>query len=204
MPRSSGNAMCPSRIPAGAQFISNFPGAYPHEDWCVHYWAVDRQGSLSEHQVTIELPQGYAEACPEIAIGEPGCICHVRRWGLSCYPSLLEQIGFDPYPLLPLVRDCGDTESTLMHIMIEAIRFDLPGHFVIASEQYPLLLFDPSGTLKGSYTCWQTHLGALAWMVSEGRVNGQFELMHKINPWFYEELVGYLRDMLKRGRTWRP
>ena len=196
--------MHPSRIPAGAQVISNFPGAYPHEDWCVHYWTVDPQGGLSNRQVTIQLPLGYADASPEIEIGEAGCICHVRRWGLSCYPSLLEQIGFDPYPLLPLVRDCGDTESALMHIMIEATRFDLPGHFIIASDQYPLLLFDPSGTLKGSHTQWQTHLGALAWMVSDGRVDGQFELLRAINPWFYEELVDYLCDMLERGRTWHP
>jgi hypothetical protein len=202
--RSPGNAIYPSRIPPDAQVANNFPGAYPHEDWCVHYWTVDPRGRLLGRQVTVQLPKGYGEACHEVEIGQRGCVCHVRRWGLTCYPSLLEDIGFDPWPLLTLVGDYVDIDSALMHIMIETTRFDLPGYFIIASEQHPLLLFDPTGTLKGSYTRWQTHLGALAWMVSEGRVNGRFELLRTINPWFYEELVDYLRSMLEHGTSLLP
>lgn len=199
MRRAAGNTMCPSSAPPGAQIINNFPGAYPHEDWCVHYWTVDPRGKLAERQVTVQLPQGYGQVCPEVEIGQRGCICHVRRWGLTCYPSLLEEIGFDPWPLLSLTREYSDPAAALMHIMIEVTRFDLPGHFIIASEQYPLLLFDPTGTLKGSYTQWQTYLGALAWMASEGRVNSQFELLRTTNPRLYRESVAYLRQVLRPG-----
>jgi len=199
MRRSAGNAMCPSSAPDDATVLNNFPGAYPHEDWCVHYWTVNPRGMLGERQVTVQLPQGYSEACSEVEIGQQGCIYSVRRWGLTCYPSLLEEIGFDPWPLLPLVRGYGDVGATLMHIMIQVTCFDLPGHFIIASEQDPLLLFDPSGTLKGSYTRWQTYLGALAWLASDGRVNSHFELLRSTNPRLYQESMAYLRQMLRRG-----
>jgi hypothetical protein len=198
MRRSAGNTMRPSSAPPDAQVINNFPGAYPHEDWCVHYWTVDPGGKLAGHQVAVQLPQGYSQACPEVEIGQRGCIYSVRRWGLTCYLSLLEEIGFDPWPLLPLVRGYADPGAALMHIMIEVTCFDLPGHFIIASDQYPLLLFDPTGTLKGSYTQWQTYLGALAWLASEGRVNSQFELLRAINPRLYRESVACLRQMLRR------
>lgn len=190
--------MCPSSAPPDALVVNNFPGGYSHEDWRVYYWTVDPGGEPSERQVTVQLPQGYAQACPEVQIGEQGCIHGVRRWGLICYPSLLEEIGFDPWPLLPWVRDYDDPDVALMHIMIEVTRFHLPGYFIIASEQYPLLLFDPTGVLKGSHTRWHTYLGALAWMASGGRVNSQFELMRTTNPRLYRESVTCLRQLLRR------
>ena len=199
MRRSAGNTMRASSAQPDAQVINNFPGAYPHEDWCVHYWTVNPRGKLAECQVTVQLPRGYSEVCAEVEIGQRGCVCSVRRWGLICYPSLLEEMGFDPRPLLPLVGEHGNVGAMLMHIMIQATRFELPGHFIIASDQYPLLLFDPTGTLKGSYTRWQTYLGALAWLASEGRVNSQFELLRTTNPRLYRESMTYLRQMLRGG-----
>jgi hypothetical protein len=196
MRRSAGNTMRPSSAAPDAQVISNFPGAYPHEDWCVHYWTVSPSGELVGRQVTVQLPQGYAAACSQVEIGQQGCVCSVRRWGLACYPSILEEIGFDPWALLPSIEGHGDPGPTLMHIMIQATRFDLPGHFTIASDQYPLLLFDPTGTLKGSYDRWQTYFGALAWLASEGRVNSQFELLRTTNPQLYQESMAVLRRML--------
>jgi len=191
--------MCPSSAPPDALVINNFPGAYRHEDWHVYYWTVDPQGELTDCQVTVQLPQGYAHASPEVEIGQRGCIQSVRRWGLTCYASLLEEIGFDPWPLLPWARDYTDPDAALMHIMIEVTRFHLPGYFIIASEQHPLLLFDPSGTLKGSYDRWHTYLGALAWMASSGRVNSQFEIMRTTNPTLYWESVTCLRQLLAQG-----
>jgi hypothetical protein len=199
MRRSAGNAMWPSIAPPSARILNNFPGAYLTEDWCAHYWTVDARGELHSRQVTVQLPQGYGQVCPEVEIGQRGCVYHVRRWGLTCYPSLLEEMGFDPRPLLPLVGDRADLGAALMHIMIEVTRFDLPGHFVIASDQYPLLLFDPIGALKGSYAQWQTYLGALAWMASEGRVNSRFERLRITHPQLYEELVAYWRQVLWYG-----
>ena len=197
MRRSVGNTMHPSEAPLDARIINNFPGAYAHEDWCAHYWVVNPKGDLTGHQVTVQLPQGYGGACPEVEIGQQGCVCNVRRWGLVCYPSLLEEIDFDPWSLLPLVKGYSDPGTTMMHIMIEVTRFDLPGYFIIASEQYPLLLFDPTGTLKGSYNRWQTYMGALAWLASEGRVNSQFELLRTTAPYLYRESMDYLRRMLR-------
>ena len=191
--------MRPSSAPPDARVISNFPGAYPYEDWCVHYWTVSPRAKLVARQVTVQLPQGYAAACPEVEIGQRGCICSVRRWGLTCYPSILEEIGFDPWALLPPAEDRDDPGPALMHIMMQATRFDLPGHFTIASDQYPLLLFDPSGTLKGSYDRWQTHLGALAWLASHGRVNSRFELLRTTNPHLYQESMAVLRRMLRQS-----
>ena len=201
MRRSAGNTMRPSSAPPDAQVINNFPGAYPSEDWCAHYWTVDPRGKLAARQVTVQLPQGYSQVCPEVEIGQRGCVCNVRRWGLNCYSSLLEEIGFDPWPLLPLVTGYADPGAALMHIMIEVTRFDLPGHFIIASEQHPLLLFDPTGTLKGSYTHWQTYLGTLAWMASEGRVNSQFELLRTTHPRLYRQSMAYLRQALWERAT---
>lgn len=197
MRRSAGNTMLPSSAPPDALVINNFPGAYPHDDWRVYYWTVDRTGRLAESQVTVQLPQGYGQACSEVEIGQQGCIHSVRRWGLTCYPSLLEEIGFDPWPLLPLAGDYDDPDTAVMHIMIEVTRFHLPGYFIIASEQYPLLLFDPTGMLKGSYNRWHTYLGALAWMASGGRVNSQFELMRTTNPRLYWDSVACLRQLLR-------
>jgi len=201
MPRSVGNTMRRSTAPPDAEVINNFPGLYPTEDWRVYYWEVTERGDLVDRRVTIQLPQGYADVCPEVEIGQPGCIYRVRRWGLACYPSLLERMGFDPTPLLTHDRERfpGGDDQEILHVMFQVTHFDLPGYFIIASPEHPLLLFDPEGVLKGSYTRWRTYMGALAWLVSGGVVNANFEMLRTTNRGLYLEAVGYLLSAL-RGR----
>jgi hypothetical protein len=199
MPKSAGNMMRQSTAPPDAEVINNFPGRYPSEDWRAYYWVVTERGDLVDRRVTIQLPQGYADVCLKVEIGQSGCIYRVRRWGVACYASLLEEMEFDPEPLLThdQERFPGGEVQEIFRMMIQATHFDLPGYFVIASQQHPFLLFDPEGTLKGSYTKWCTYLGALAWLASDGKVNADFELLRITNPELYRESVGYLLSALQ-------
>jgi hypothetical protein len=195
MPRRGGNAFYPSRASPDVQVVNNLTGRYPVEDWRTYYWSVDDDGNVRERYVTVQLPRGYADACPLVKWGEPGCVYHVRRWGLACRPSLLEAIGFDP---AGLVRPDAPP-SELLRICLEASHFDLPGGFIIADPDYALLLFDPAGDLKGSCISGISYLGALAWMATEGRVAADFQLMRREAPEFYQRAVdGFGRELGRR------
>lgn len=202
MPKSAGNTMRRSSAPPDAEVINNFPGLYPTEDWRAYYWVVTERGELVDKHVTVQLPKGYADVCPEVEIGQQGCIYRARRWGVACYPSLLEEIDFDPQPLLTHDRGRfpGGDAQEILHVILRATHFDLPGHFIIASWEHPLLLFDPGGTLKGSYTKWRTYMGALAWLASDGAVDSNFELLRTTNQRLYKEAIEYLLSALQRGR----
>jgi len=145
MVRTWGNTMRPSTAKDDGQPINNLPGLYPTEDWVVHYWDVTPQGELCSRQATIQLPLGYSDACPEVRIGENGCVHNVRRWGVQCYTRILQDIGFDP--IMHLTHDTGrfpgGEDKEIVSILIDATHFDLPGHFCIGSEEHSLLLFDP-------------------------------------------------------------
>jgi len=156
MGKAWGNAMWPSTAKENGQPINNLPGLYPTEDWTVHYWDVAPRGELRSLQAVIQLPRGYSDACPGVRIGENGCVHNVRRWGVQCYTRILQDIGFDPFAYLS-----QDAESSaegengeMVSILIHATHFCLPGHFTVASDEHPLLLFDPLGDLKGSCTHW--------------------------------------------------
>lgn len=201
MRRSQGDAYRASTASPEATVLNNFPGLYPVEDWQVFYWTVDADGRLADRNVTLQLPAGYADACPQVTLGEPGCVYKVRRWGLACYPSILTEIGFDATRLVTgdEERFPGGEGQELLHIFLHATHFDLPGYFVIADTRYPLLLFAPDGTLKGSWQQGPTYLGALAWQVSGGKVAADFELMRTTAPALYEKVVGELLRALREG-----
>ena len=188
-----------SRAPLQAKVINNLPGLYPVEDWRAYYWTVTPQGDLEERWVTIQLPQGLAEVCSVVRIGQEGCVYRVRRWGLACRPSLLEYLDLDVTSLLThdRARFPGGDDQELVYLVTQITHFDLPGYFIIASEEHPLLLFDPVGDLKGSYTRWHTYLGALAWLVSGGRVNTRGHLLWTEERALYYEALQYLREMMK-------
>jgi hypothetical protein len=192
VPRRGGNVFCPSQASPELRVVNNLPGRYPVEDWRAYYWAVADDGSLHERYVTVQLPQGYAAACPAVVGGEQGCIYHVRRWGLACLPSLLEAAGFDPTPLVG--PDAPPSE--FLRVYLEATHFDLPGGFVIADPDYPLLLFDPAGDLKGRCVSGISYLGALAWLATGGRVAADFQRMRREAPAFYRRAVeGFCRAL---------
>lgn len=194
MVRLAGNTMRRSTAPADAEVINNFPGRYLTEDWRAYYWVVTEKGDLVDRRATIQLPLGYADVCPAVYPGQNGCIHSVRRWGVACYTSLLEEMGFDPDVLVTHDQEGRGEEGELtLRAMIQVTHFDLPGHFIIASWEHPFSLFDPEGILKGSYTTWCTYLGALAWLASGGKVGASFEFLEVANRELYEEAVRLLR-----------
>jgi hypothetical protein len=179
--------------------LNNLPGLYVTEDWVVHYWDVEPDGGLRSRQATIQLPLGYARACYAISIGERGCVHQVRRWGIQVYTRILQDIGFDPtlYLSHDLGRSPGGADGALISLLLQATHFELPGYFVIASDQHPLLLFDPEGTLKGSHIGWYSYLGALAHIVSEGRVSRRFGQLYAASRSLHDEAVHYLLQALQ-------
>ena len=198
MSRRGGNAFRPSQASPDLRIANNLPGCYPVEDWRAYYWGVAGDGSLRERYITVQLPWGYAGACPAVTRGELGCVYHVRRWGLACLPSLLEATGFDP---LPLVGPDAQA-SQLLRIYLEATHFDLPGGFIIADPDYPLLLFGPAGDLRGSCISGISYLGALAWLATGGRVAADFQRMRREAPEFYTRAAkGFERALSERTST---
>jgi hypothetical protein len=200
MVRNAANIFRRSSAAPDTKVVNNYPGRYPSEDWQARYWTVTEGGDLQERVVTVQLPRGCAAACLEVEAGQSGCVHRVRRWGFACYTSLLKEIGFDPAPLLTHDRKRfpGGDDQELLQVVIGVTHFDLPGHFIIASQEHPFLLFDPQGALRGSHTRWYTFLGGLAYLASEGRVKASFQQLWGENEELYQESVELLREALRR------
>ena len=196
-PRRGGNVFRPSQAPPDLMVANNLPGHHSVEDWRAYYWAVSGSGHPADLSITVQLPQGYADACPAVAWGEQGCIYHVRRWGLACRPSLLEVAGFDPTPLV----GSDASPSEFVRVYLEATHFDLPGGFIIADPDYALLLFDPAGDLKGSCITGISHLGALAWLATGGRIAADFQRIRRETPDFYRRAVESFGRALREERS---
>ncbi len=193
VPFRIGDIFRPSRAAPDARVLNNLPGCYPVENWHACYWTVSETGALREHAVILQLPQGYAAACESVRVGQAGCVLHVRRWGVACRISLLEATVFDPLTIAG--PDAPD--ETLMEVCFAATQFDLPGGFVIADPDYPFLLFDPEGTLKGSSVGGISLLGALAFFASGGRVASDFQYLRREAPRLYRRAVAELLALLQ-------
>jgi hypothetical protein len=180
------NTLRRSTAPDDAALLNNYPGRYPTEDWIARYWSVTEEGGLEQRQVTLQLPQGFSSPCMPVAVGHPGCVRTVRRWGFGCYPEVLNEIDFD---VGALVSNQDDDAQWLAHYF-GVVTFDLPGHFVLASPAHPFLLYDPAGTLKGGYIEWRTHLGALSYMV--GGLDAGFVRLQIENDALYHQALDYL------------
>ncbi len=177
-----------------ATILNNYPGHYTAEDWTARYWNVTEGGDLEQRQVSLQLPRGFGEACMPVSVGHAGCVRTVRRWGFGCYPEILNEIGFDFGPLL---SNPDDDAEWLAHYF-GVVTFDLPGYFVIASPTHPFLLYDPDGVLKGSYTEWRTHLGALSYIV--GGLDTSFVGLQIENNRLYQQALGYLLEAVTTPR----
>jgi hypothetical protein len=160
------NTLRRSTAPDNAAVLNNYPGRYPTEDWMARYWAVNEEGNLEQRQVRLQLPRGFGDVCTPVTVGHPGCVRVVRRWGFGCYPEILNEIGFD---FTPLLTNPEDDAEWLSHYF---------------------LLYDPAGTLKGSYTQWRTHLGALSYMV--GGVDASFVRLQVENNALYQQAMAYI------------
>jgi hypothetical protein len=165
--------------------VNNFPGRYPVEDWRVQYWDVTEARSLVRQEVTIQFPLGFSQVSPLVTIGQQGCIHAVRRWGLACRTSLLEQIPFDTFAYLSPEA----TDDEVLRLMYGATWFDLPGHFIIASDEHPLYLYDPAGVLKGTCVDWFTYLAALTYLFTDGKVTANFILTFRDSPSLYRQAL---------------
>ena len=189
MGRRGGDAYRASAARASASVLNNLPGAYPVEAWTCHYWALDEEQVPRENRVVLELPEGYSAAAPRVMLGEPGCVLRVRRWGVGCRPSLLEPAGFDPAS----VAGADATDQALIDVCFAATQFDLPGGFVIADIDYPLQLRDAEGVLRGSSVDGISLLGALSYLVSDGRVASDFQRVRREAPELYRVALAELR-----------
>jgi hypothetical protein len=158
-----------SETPLDAAVVDNSAGRYPTEAWEATYFSVSPRGMLTARRVSLRLPAGLAEVCPQVRIGQLGCVYAVRRWGFALRPSALEAAGFDARPVVA----AGDDAHALRE-MLHAAAFDLPGEFVIASPEHPFRLVAPDGTLRGSSMQWRTYLGALTFFVSGGEIDADF------------------------------
>jgi hypothetical protein len=168
-----GDSLRESAAPLATTVVDNSAGAYPTEDWETTYFSAGRQGALTAHRVTVRLPAGLSAVCPPVAIGQPGCVYAVRRWGFSLRPSVLEAAGFDPtYLLTGSNAPLGDTD--ILRAVLQAAAFDLPGEFILASPEHPFRLVAPDRSLRGSSVHWRTYLGALAFFVSGGQRDADF------------------------------
>ena len=186
----SPNTLRRSIAPDDTTILNNYPGHYATEDWAVRYWSVTEEGELEGRGVTLQLPRGFSTPCTPVAVGHPGCVGVVRRWGFGCYPEVLNEIDFD---VASLVSNPDDDAQWLAHYF-GVVTFDLPGYFVIASPSHPFLLYDPAGTLKGGYTQWRTHLGALSYIV--GGLDASFIRLQIENPALYRQSLNYLLQAL--------
>ena len=200
-----GNVFRRSSVPSEATVVQNFPGRYPTEDWRAQYWDVTEAGTLVRREVTVRLPLGFSQVSPPVTLGQPGCIYAVRRWGLACRTSLLEDVPFDPAAYLSVEA----TDDELLRLMYGATWFDLPGYFIIASDEHPFFLYDPAGALKGAYVDWFTYLGALIFLYTDGDVKGSFLLVFRESASLYRQALAEIQAawgaaMRSPGLTARP
>lgn len=199
MQKRAGNQLRESSAREDELVAENLPNLFPTEEWHAYYWTMIPDGTLKEGRALLRLPRGIKQVTREVEIGETGVVENVRRWGVALRGGMLESIGFDPTPFLSRDRarfPSDDAEA--LHLITNVTHFDVPGFFVIASEEHPFLLFDPDGTLKGSYTNWYTHAGALAYLVSDGRVQTSFGLTWEEDRSLYLKVMRILNEELEK------
>ncbi len=194
----TGNVFRRSTAPPGATVANNLAGRYPIENWRAQYWDVTETGALVRCEVMIQLPLGFRRVSPLVTmIGQPGCIHAVRRWGLACRTSLLEEIPFD----LAIYLSPEATDEEVLRLMYGATWFDLPGYFIIASDEHPFYLYDPAGVLKGAYVDWCTYLGALTFLYTDGDVKGNFLHVFRESPSLYRQALAEMLAAWKRAMS---
>jgi hypothetical protein len=196
MSRAEGNTLRPSSVAPGQTVLGNLPPGYPTEEWLAYHWSVNPRGELISQKAALHLPHGYSAACCEVEIGGAGCIDRVRRWGVACRMAPLEEMGFDATFLIEQEGWNPEDDSRVLHWYMQATHFDLPGDFIIASDEHPFLLFAPNGMLAGSYIHWYTQLGASAYYASGGRVAGDFSCLWRDDRALYSEALGYALEAL--------
>lgn len=202
MKKRAGNQMRQSTARRDDRVADNLPDRFPVESWKAFYWYMNNNGDLEEGRAVIHVPQGVGDMTRRVEAGEPGVIENVRRWGVALRGGILEAIDFDTTPLLSHDRDrFPNDDLEALYLVTHITHFDLPGFFIIASEEHPFLLFDPQGELKGSYTRWYTFAGALAYLVTDGRLMTSFGLTWEKDRLLYAKVMRALHELKEKRRT---
>ncbi len=192
-----GDSLRETSAAADVGVIDNMPDTFPKEEWTVYYWNVTPAGKLVDARARLRLPRGAHAVTRAVEIGEAGLIDNVRRWGVALRGGLLEEMNFDHTPLMSHDRTRFLSEDNeALHLIFQLTHFDLPGYFIIASDEHPFLLFDPNGMLKGSYTRWYTYAGALAFLVTDGKLQSMFDLVWHKDRALYERVLEKLLEMM--------
>lgn len=186
---------------AGDLAAENLPNLFPVEEWRAFYWVMERDGQLAPGRAILHLPRGIGDITPAVEIGEQGVIEHVRRWGVTLRGAFIEDLGFDLAPFFSYNRErFSSDDAEALHLTMMLTHFDLPGYFILASQEHPFLLFDPEGNLKGSDTNWFTYAGALAFLVSDGKVRVSFGLTWQEDRGLYAKVMRWLNEELEKKR----
>lgn len=199
------------RKPSGSQFrqsqqpsngiVENLPNRFPVEEWRAFYWTLEPDGALDTAYAIMHLPRGLGEVTEHVSIGEAGIVEHVRRWGVTLRGGYVQAIGLDLDGMLSHDRArFSSDDAEALHLMTLLTHFDLPGHFIIASQEHPFLLFDPAGDLKGSNMRWFTHAGALAYLVSDGQIKISFDLVWQKDKELYDKVMQWLNEELQKRK----
>lgn len=201
MRKRLGDQLRQSSAQADQLIADNLPNLFPVEEWRAFYWTMNPDGRLAEGRAVLHLPRGVAAVTPEVHIGEAGVVENVRRWGVTLRGGILEAVGLDPTPFLTHDRArFASDDAEALHLITHMTHFDLPGFFILASEEHPFLLFDPNGDLKGTDTRWYTHAGALAYVVSDGKVQASFGLTWQKDRGLYLQVMRILNEELEKKR----
>lgn len=178
--------------------VENLPNLFPVEEWRAFYWSLEPDGKLATASAVINLPRGLGEITPRVSIGKHGIIEHTRRWGVTLRGAFLQALNFDLDALLTHNRArYASDDAEALHLITMLTHFDLPGYFIVASDEHPFLLFDPDGDLKGSDTHWFTHAGALAYLVSDGQIKISFDLVWEKDKELYNKVMQWLTQELE-------
>lgn len=181
--------------------VENLPDLYPTEEWRAFYWTLEPDGNLATAHAVMHLPRGACHVTPRISIGAAGIVEHVRRWGVTLRGAFVQEVGLDLDSLLTHDRArFSSDDAEALHLMTLLTHFDLPGYFIIASDEHPFLLFDPEGDLKGSDTHWFTQAGALAFLVSDGHIKISFDLVWRKDKDLYRKVMQWLNDELENKK----
>lgn len=172
------------------------------EEWRAFYWTLEPDGALTTQHAVMHLPRGVSAVTRRVNIGEYGIIEHTRRWGITLRGDFINYIDLDLDALLTHDRArFASDDAEALHLMTLLTHFDLPGYFLVASDEHPFLLFGPEGDLKGSDTHWFTHAGALAYLVSDGQIKISFDLVWEKDKELYAKVMQWLNSELAKKKS---
>lgn len=182
--------------------VENLPNRFPVEEWRAFYWTLEPDGNLTTAHAVMHLPRGLGQVTRSVNIGDYGIIEHTRRWGVTLRGGFMDYIDLDLDALLTHDRArFSSDDAEALHLMTMLTNFDLPGYFIVASDEHPFLLFDAEGDLKGSDTHWFTHAGALAYLVSDGEIKISFDLVWEKDKELYKKVMMWLNEELAKRKS---